>query len=192
MPDEAKGVRPMATTDPWPFIHSERKALSTDLASLSDEQWSTPSLCGGWSVRDVLAHMTSEAKMTPPKFFGQLIGSGFSFNRVQNKGIAAQRGASGADTLSRFGEVIDSKKRPPGPVETMLGETIVHSEDVRRPLGITRDFETDWVTRAADFYRRSNLIIGGKSRAAGLTLRATDADWSAGSGPEVAGPALSI
>ena len=44
----------------------------------------------------------------------------------------------------------------------------------------------------ADFYRGSNLIIGGKKRAAGLTFRATDTDWTAGSGPEVAGPALSI
>jgi hypothetical protein len=43
-----------------------------------------------------------------------------------------------------------------------------------------------------DFYRKSNLIVGGKRRAAGLTLRATDADWSAGTGPEVAGPAVSL
>jgi hypothetical protein len=42
------------------------------------------------------------------------------------------------------------------------------------------------------FYRGSNLLIGGKKRAAGLTLRATDADWSAGSGPEVTGPVVSL
>jgi uncharacterized protein (TIGR03083 family) len=182
----------MATSDPWPFIHSERKALAADLGSVSDKQWSTPSLCDGWSVRDVLAHMTAAAKITPPKFFGSLIASGFRFEGVQNKGIAAERGADGAETLARFTEVVDSTRKPPGPVDTALNEVIVHAEDIRRPLGIAHDYPSEWVTRGADFYRGSNLIIGGKKRAAGLTFRATDADWSAGSGPEVAGPAVSI
>jgi uncharacterized protein (TIGR03083 family) len=74
----------------------------------------------------------------------------------------------------------------------MLAETIVHSEDIRRPLGIAHEYDPEWVTRAADFYRGSNLIIGGKKRAAGLTFRATDTDWTSGSGPEVSGPAISL
>jgi hypothetical protein len=45
---------------------------------------------------------------------------------------------------------------------------------------------------AADFYRKSNLLIGAKKRAEGLTLRATDVDWSGGTGPEVTGPLASI
>jgi hypothetical protein len=44
----------------------------------------------------------------------------------------------------------------------------------------------------ADFYKGSNLLIGSKNRIAGLTLRATDTDWSHGSGPEVSGPILSL
>lgn len=182
----------MAKADPWPFIDAERKALVADLEGLTEAQWDTPSLCEGWTVRDVVAHMTAEAKMSAGKFLGSLIGSGFRFEGVQAKGIAAERGTNGADTLNRFREVLTSRKRPPGPVDTMVGETIVHAEDIRRPLGIAHDYPSEWVTRQADFYRGSNLIIGGKKRAAGLTFRATDADWSAGSGPEVAGPALSI
>jgi uncharacterized protein (TIGR03083 family) len=182
----------MAKQDPWPFIHSERKALAAELDGLTEQQWDTPSLCAGWSVRDVLAHMTAAAKITPPKFFGSLIASGFRFEGVQAKGIAAERGASGAETRARFGEVLTSTRKPPGPVDTALNEVIVHAEDIRRPLGIKHDYPSEWVTRGADFYRGSNLIIGAKKRSAGLTLKATDADWSAGSGPEVAGPALSI
>jgi uncharacterized protein (TIGR03083 family) len=182
----------MAKADPWPFVHSERKALVADLEGLTEQQWDTPSLCEGWTVRDVVAHMTAEAKLSAGAFFGKLIASGFRFEGVQAKGIAAERGTDGADTLNRFREVLTSLKKPPGPVDTMLGETIVHSEDIRRPLGIAHDYAPEWTTRGADFYRGSNLIIGGKKRAAGLTFRATDADWSAGSGPEVAGPATSI
>ncbi len=44
----------------------------------------------------------------------------------------------------------------------------------------------------AEFYKKSNLIIGAKRRIAGLQLRATDTEWSHGSGPEVVGPLLSL
>jgi uncharacterized protein (TIGR03083 family) len=54
----------MATTSPWPLIHAEREALIADLDTLTDEQWATPSLCGDWTVRDVLGHMISTAKRT--------------------------------------------------------------------------------------------------------------------------------
>jgi len=182
----------MAKADPWPFIHSERKALVADLEGLTEQQWATPSLCEGWSVRDVVAHMTAEAKLSAGGFFGSLIASGFRFESVQAKGIAAEQGTDGADTLNRFREVLTSTTKPPGPVDAMLCEVIVHSEDIRRPLGIAQDYPAEWSTRGADFYRGSNLIIGGKKRAAGLTFRATDAEWSAGSGPEVVGPATSL
>jgi uncharacterized protein (TIGR03083 family) len=178
--------------DIWPVVHAERKALAADLRGLDAGGWDRPSLCGDWTVRDVLAHMTSGATLTPPAFFGQLIGSGFSFGKVQEKGVAAQRGASPADTLANFESVLTSVKHPPGPPATWLGETIVHSEDIRRAAGIQHAYPADAVVAVADFYKSSNLLIGSKSRIAGLTLRATDADWSHGTGPEVRGPILSL
>jgi len=179
-------------SDVWPTIHAERKALAADLDGVPKPEWDTPSLCGGWTVRDVTAHMTAATKINGPKFFGKLVGSGFSFNRVQNKGIATERGTSPADTLARFKAQIDSTGRPPGPIETMLGETIVHSEDIRRPLGIKHSYPTDAVVRVADFFKGSNLIIGSKKRIAGLSLQATDVDWHHGDGPPVEGPMLDL
>jgi uncharacterized protein (TIGR03083 family) len=178
--------------DIWPTVHAERKALADDLRGLADEDWATPSLCGDWTVRDVLAHMTSAGKLTPPAFFGQMIGSGFSFNKVQEKGIAAQQGATPADSLANFESVLTSVKHPPGPNPTWLGEVIVHSEDIRRPLGIPHKYPTDAVVLVADFYQGSNLLIGSKRRIAGLTLSATDAEWRHGTGPELTGPILSL
>jgi uncharacterized protein (TIGR03083 family) len=179
-------------TDIWPVVHAERAALAADLKPLGEDQWSSPSQCEGWSVRDVVAHMTATAKMTPGAFFPKLIGSGFSFDKVQEKGIAAERGTSGADTLSRFEATIQSTKKPPGPKDTVLGETIIHSEDIRRTLGLSRDYPMDALVEIADFYKGSNLIIGTKTRIACLSLRATDAPWSHGSGPEVSGPMLPL
>jgi uncharacterized protein (TIGR03083 family) len=178
--------------DTWPEIHAEREALATDLHDLTAEQWDTPSLCSQWTVRDVLAHVTSTATLTPPAFFGKLISSGFSFDKVQEGGVAGQRGSSPADTLARFDGVLTSVKHPPGPTATWLGETIVHAEDIRRPLGIKHAYPTQAVVAVADFYQGSNLLIGSKRRISGLALLATDTEWSHGTGPEVAGPILSL
>ena len=182
----------MAGIDIWPVVHDERAALAEDLATLSEEQWTTPSSCDAWSVRDVVAHMTAAAKMTPAAFFPKLVASGFSFDRVQEKGIAAERGASGAETLSRFQAVVGSQRKPPGPKDTVLGETILHSEDVRRPFGMQHQHPEEALVEIADFYKGSNLIIGTKRRIEGLALRATDTGWSHGSGPEVSGPMLPL
>lgn len=182
----------MTSSDVWSTIHAERQALAGDLEPLTEPQWKTPSQCEGWSVRDVLGHMTATAAMTAPKFFTGLIGSGFRFNAMVDNAIAKQVQGSPADTLARFQAEVTATTHPPGPIDSWLGETIVHAEDIRRPLGIAHRYPTDAVTRVADSYLKSNLVIGGKRRAAGLTLRATDCDWSAGAGPEVRGPAISL
>jgi uncharacterized protein (TIGR03083 family) len=178
--------------DIWPVIHDERKALAADLEDRTEEEWATGSLCRQWTVRDVLAHMTSAATLTPPAFFAKLAASGFSFDKVQEGGVAAHRGSSPADTMAGFEAVVTSVKHPPGPADTWLGETIVHAEDIRRPLGIDHRYPTEAVVRVAGFYQGSNLLIGSKRRIAGLMLRATDAEWSHGTGPEVSGPILSL
>ncbi|MGA2520365.1 MAG: maleylpyruvate isomerase family mycothiol-dependent enzyme [Acidimicrobiales bacterium] len=182
----------MAKSDIWPTVHAERKALAADLGIIDAGQWSTPSMCEQWTVRDVLAHMTATARISPPTFFPKLVGSGFSLSRMQAKDIAVERGATPADTLARFESVLTSVKHPPGPADSWLGETLVHAEDIRRPLGITHDYPTEAVVRVADFYKGSNLVIGAKRRIAGLSLRATDVEWSHGAGPEVAGPILAL
>ena len=178
--------------DLWPAIHTERRALASDLAGLSASQWSTPSLCPDWTVNDVLAHMLATAKMTPPKFVAKLATSGFRFNSMTAKDVVAERGSSGADTLARYEAVLDATSHPPGPLTAMLGEQVVHGEDIRRPLGITHVYPEQELTTVADFFKGSNLLLGGKKRVAGLSLRASDADWSSGAGPEVRGPMLAL
>jgi uncharacterized protein (TIGR03083 family) len=176
----------------WQVIFSERRYLSADLEPLNDAQWDTRSLCTKWTVRDVVAHMTAAASLSASKFFTQMAGSGFSFEKVQQKGIDANLGDSPKQTLAAFKSIENSKMRPPGPMETMLGETIVHSTDVRGTLGIDHTFPPEALTAAADFFKKSNLIIGSKKRVEGLSLKATDLSWSSGAGPEVSGPMLAL
>jgi uncharacterized protein (TIGR03083 family) len=176
---------------PWPTIHAERQALADDLTGLTDAQWQSPA-CGEWSVHETLAHMTATAKLTPPGFFGAMIGSGFRFGAMANKLVARESAGGPAATLAEFRRLVPATSHPPGPVDSWLGETIVHGEDIRRAVGVGHIYPTEAVVRLLDFYKGSNLLIGSKKRIAGLTLRATDADWTHGSGPEVRGPAIAL
>jgi uncharacterized protein (TIGR03083 family) len=128
----------MATSSPWPLIHAEREALAADIAALTEAQWATQSLCANWTVRDVLGHMIATAKMTPPKFFASFAAAGFRFNTMTAKGVAAEATANPGDGVASFRSHLEDTTHPPGPVEAMLGETVIHSAVIRHPLGITR------------------------------------------------------
>jgi len=182
----------MADIDVWAIIDGERDALASDLGGCSPDAWATPSLCDDWTVEEVVAHMIATSQLSAPKFFVKFAGSGFNLPKMQAKDIANERGSNPAETLSKFKGRVDSRGRPPGPVDTMLGEVMVHSEDIRRPLGIAHTYPTDALARVADFYAKSNLVIGGKRRVEGVTLEATDVAWSHGSGPVASGPILDI
>jgi uncharacterized protein (TIGR03083 family) len=175
------------------MIKMERAALVDALGGLSAGDFAEPSLCTGWAVRDVLAHMVATAEMTPPRFLGKMAGSGFNFQAMTRKEIARVRsGRSDADLVAALRARIGARTAPPGPAESWLGETIVHGEDMFRALGGYRPHPVTHVLAVADFYQKSNLLIGAKRRIAGVTLRATDVPWQHGTGPELAGPAIAL
>jgi len=130
--------------------------------------------------------------MTPGRFVGHLASAGFRFHVMSAKDLAAETAGPAARTVAEFRGLVDATTHPPGPIDAMVGEAVVHSEDIRRPLGISRAYPPAAVTRSADFFSASNLLIGTKKRIAGLTLKATDVDWTTGRGPEVSGPVLSL
>ena len=176
----------------WTSVAAERGALADDLEGLTDDQWGTPSWCAGWTVHDVLAHQCGAADMNPAKFFVRFAASGFRFPVFADAQIRRYRGATPAETLATFRRLQHSTSAPPGPKVSWLGEVIVHSEDIRRPLGIPHDYPADAVRRVIDFYKGSNTLIGAKSRIADLRLGATDQDWSHGSGPLVEGRLIDL
>jgi len=176
----------------WPTIHAERQALLADLEQLSDKQWQTRSLCSQWTVKQVFGHIIATAQMTPPRFFLEMIGSGFNFTSYIQKNVDRFSAATPAELLETFRRMQHRTNHPPGPNDTWLGEAIVHAEDIRRPLGLHRDYPVEALTQVADSYKGSNLVIGAKTRIAGVTLKATDTDWSHGSGPEASGRAVDL
>lgn len=180
------------TASVWPTIHAERRALADDLADLTAEQWATRSLCSAWTVHEVLAHQLATAKLTPAKFLTRFAGARFNFDRFAAQQVAVESSGGPEATLQAFRAAEPRETAPPGPKDTWLGEVLVHGEDIRRPLGIGHEYPLRDVARAIRFYARSNTIIGGRDRVAGLTLRATDTDLTVGSGPVVEGPVMSL
>ncbi|WP_243057082.1 maleylpyruvate isomerase family mycothiol-dependent enzyme [Nocardioides sp. SR21] len=177
----------------WPLVHAERAALIEDLSRLTDEQWDQPSLCDGWTVHDVAAHLVDSARTTRVGFFLGLARAGFDFDRQNARGVVRERGPSPADTLERLRSVASRTSAPPGSLDTRFVEEVVHGEDVRRPLGIVREYSSEAVLRALQLQTRTPASFGGaKERVAGIQLVATDEHLVIGDGPEVRGPALSL
>ena len=106
--------------------------------------------------------------------------------------IAREGSGTPAQTLAALDAHVGDTTAPPGPVDSWIGEIVVHGADIRRPLGIAYSPPVATTRQVADFYKNSNLLIGSKSRIVGVRLVATDTDWSHGSGPEVRGPILSL
>lgn len=180
-------------TDVWPIVHAERAALTADLEHLTPEQWATPSLCAGWDVHDVLAHLVDVARTTRLGFLRTMARARFDFDRQNADGVAAERRAAPADTLAAFRAVQHRTSTPPAPLDTRLTEAFVHGEDIRRPLGLRGGYPTPYVVRALALQVRTDEKWGGgRQRVGGVTLRATDAGYSVGDGPAVEGPALAL
>lgn len=192
MSDQAVTPPRGRSTAVWPAIRAERAALAADLADLTDGQWETASLCAGLTVREVLAHITAGAGLNAVRWMAGVIRCRFDFDQQVAMRLAEQLGATPAETLERFRRIIPSTTKPPLPAMAMLGETIVHGEDIRRALGIRRGYPLEVVTQVAEYYRGSDLVVPAKGRVEGLKLVADDGPFTTGSGPVVSGPTLAL
>lgn len=177
----------------WSAVHAEREALIRDLETLAPARWTTPSLCAGWTVHDVLAHMIDVATATRLGFVRRMIAAGGDFDRDNQTGVDRERADDPADTLAAYRRVAGRTATPPAPLATRLVEEFAHGEDIRRPLGIKRDYPVEHVVTALRYLANtSQKWGGGKERAQRIRLVATDADAVIGTGPEVRGTAIAL
>lgn len=177
----------------WGAVHQERRQLLHDLEGLAREQWQTPSLCLGWSVHDVLAHLIDGATTTRLGFVRQMVGARFNFDRANDAAVQRHRARDPQGTLAAFRSVVDRTASPPGPLAARLVEAYVHGEDIRRPLEIASDYPPEHVVTALSYMARTGAGLGGgKERVRGLTLKPVDSDVHTGEGPEVRGTAIAL
>ncbi|MGX1807815.1 maleylpyruvate isomerase family mycothiol-dependent enzyme [Nocardia sp. NPDC055321] len=179
--------------DVWALVREERAALVRDLAAVSDDRWDVPSLCPGWTVHDVAAHLVDTARTTRLGFVWGLVRARFDFDAQNARGIERQRGATPVETLAAMRAVVSRTTTPPAPLDTRLVEEVVHGEDIRRPLGIEHEYAGEAVARALRLQAKTSRSFGGaKELVARVSVVATDADLRLGAGPEVRGTAVAL
>jgi uncharacterized protein (TIGR03083 family) len=176
----------------WDLIHRERSEIADLLAGLATSDWAKPSLCAGWTVAVMAGHIVAGAEQTPRHFATKLAANKFRFDTTMDREAHRLGALPPADIIQRLRARTSTTNRPPATVVTMLGEIVVHSEDIRRPLGLAGTTPSEAVAACLEMYSRANFPVGTKKRIAGLQVAASDLDWSHGSGPQVRGPGLSL
>jgi uncharacterized protein (TIGR03083 family) len=170
------------------LARAERADLLEFLSGLSPQQWDAPTLCAGWRVRDVVAHMISYEGVPRREIVRRFAEGRFRLAGVNAVGVGEMRDARPDELLA----LLEQRLEPNGLTTGFGGrvallDALIHQQDIRRPLGIPRTVPAERLVPALSFARFAPPI-GAFWRARGLRLVATDLGWSAGRGPEVTGP----
>lgn len=183
----------MSTAEVWSLVHAERRRLAQDLAPVSGAGWDTASLCEGWTVHDVLAHLVDTAHMGRLDFVRSMVRARGDFHRANEAGVRRRKRQDPQETLGDLREATPLTRTPPAHRATRLVEAIVHGEDIRRPLGLAGDYPRAGVLEALAHQLRTPVSFdGGRERAAGLRLVAADDGSTWGEGTEVHGTAIDL
>lgn len=188
----------MAADETFALIADNRRRAADLLAGLGDDGWATPSLCAGWTVREVAAHLVVPFQVSVPRMALDVVLARFSINGAMDRTARRVAEADVDDLVSALRENADSRFTPPGlGPEGPLADTSIHLRDLARPLGRPDGPPLTTWRVALDFLvspkARSAFVPAG--RLDGLALRATDQAWSHGEGSkgsEVAGPSEAL
>ncbi|MGO4635780.1 maleylpyruvate isomerase family mycothiol-dependent enzyme [Streptomyces sp. 2RAF24] len=174
-------------------IAAERRELADLFDSLSAEQWNEPSLCAGWRVREVVAHMSMGFRLSLPRTLGELVTARGNLHRMTDRVARRDAAAHSAEILAGFlRDNADHPWTPPvGGLPGALGHDVVHGLDVTVALGLDRRVPEDRLRILLDRTRPSGLRFFGVDLA-GVRLCADDLDWTYGSGASLSGTAQDL
>lgn len=172
--------------------YAERERLAELLSDLTPVQWDAPSLCSGWRVREVVAHITMPFRTSAPRFLTGLAAARFSFNRYADK--VARRDTARMSDKELLGALRDNIRHPwqppgGGPVGA-LSHDVIHGLDITEPLGLP-PVPPERIAAVLAGAGPRNLAFFGVDLS-GTELRATDADIRLGSGRTVRLPAKDV
>ena len=181
----------MDTDEIWHNIDEQRASLADLLDTLSPQQWEQQSLCRGWKVRDVAAHLT-HSQMGPLRAMVEAARSGFRFDPMINR-LALADTRSQAEIVAALRASVGSRKHIIGtkPADP-LTDVLVHGQDITIPLGIDRPVPAAAGAAAAHHLWHMVFPMRPASRAKGIRLTASDADFVAGDGYEISAPVRDI
>jgi uncharacterized protein (TIGR03083 family) len=180
----------MERSEVWTAIDDQRRALVHLLEGLSEEEWRRPSLCGGWTVRQVAAHLALQNTTWPamPRAVLDLIRRGGLNGAIH--ALACRHAQLPVEAI--IGEIRDRigvwRPLPALTFRETAIDYLVHGQDIAVPLGRTLPMPPGLAVLAADRVWSRPRMFHARKKLAGYRLVADDAPWAAGQGHEICGP----
>ena len=181
--------------DIFAAVAAQRRALADVLDELEEAAWSTPSLCAGWSVHDVVGHLIMPFEVSVPQLAWRMARAGGDYDKVADAFARAQRATPHAQLVATLRANAASRFTPPGNgPEAPLTDIVVHGLDVGIPTGVAAEVSPEVTTTILDFLvtPRARRGFVAKGRLDGLRFASADVAWSFGEGELVEGPSTSL
>jgi uncharacterized protein (TIGR03083 family) len=169
------------------WTKAERLSLADFLDGLDSGEWKAAALCAGWTVHDVMAHLTLSTRTTLLGTIKGAIRARGDWNRMEFDLARERAGRFGApELIAQFRETAGSARRAPlsAPLDPLV-DVLVHGQDIARPLGRARPVPEEQTIAALEHVVASPFY-GARKRLRRVRLVATDVDWSTGEGPDEA------
>jgi uncharacterized protein (TIGR03083 family) len=176
------------------MIAAQRGSLAAVLDALPASGWDQPTLCAGWRVREVVAHVTMPFRYSGRRFFWELARSGGRFNEMADR--VARRDAarmSPGELASALRSNTGHPWRPPGGgFEGALAHDVIHGLDITVPFGLAFAIPEERLRRVLPASTTDKTVTFFGADLAGIEFRACDLDWTLGSGAPLAGTAADL
>jgi uncharacterized protein (TIGR03083 family) len=177
----------------WTAIEAQRRSLADLLAGLAPSEWTVHSLCAGWTVKDVAAHLTLSTVGIREAVPALLRARGKFDTMIHQTAVAKAEECTTEQLVAELREIATSRRHPPGtrPIDPLV-DVLVHGQDIARPLGQDRPIPTDAAVAAATRVWQKTLPHAARKRFAGVRFEATDAPVALGEGTPTTGPIAAI
>ena len=185
----------MSGPDVFALVADHRRRAVALFEGLDAAQWAAPSLCAGWTVRDVAGHLVVPFEVSAPSLLLEVVRQRGSFDRAMDRVSRRVAQRPTAELIEVLRAHTGSRFTPPGQgPEAPLADLSIHLHDVARPLGLDLTLPpTSW-RLVLDYFMstRSRRAFVPAARLAGLSFTTTDQRWSAGAGQEVRGTSAAV
>lgn len=186
-------ITPAIGSDLTQMIAAERRDLAELLAGLPAAAWESPTLCAGWRVRDLVAHVTMPFRYSSGRFAFELLRSGGRFGAMADRCARRDAAAPAAELLAALRDNVTHPWKPPGGgYAGALTHDVIHGLDASLPLGIDRRVPRDRLRVVLDSITAPAARKHFGTDLGGIELRASDMTWSFGSGQPVSGTAQDL
>jgi uncharacterized protein (TIGR03083 family) len=176
------------------LIADERRDLAAVLAGLTPDQWEAPSLCGGWRVREVAAHLSLPFRYSTAQVLLGILQARGSFDRMADQRARADAAALTTEQLTAA--ILDNAdvewKPPGGGLAGALSHDVIHGLDITVALGLPRRVPHDRLQIVLDGLATPKRLKTTGVDLSGVQLCADDLDWTFGTGTPVTGSAQDL